>query len=135
VLPPAEGGIQHHDNSNDDGVCGPALAAFHGPRGQGHSGGDQQQVDQRVLQLRQCAAPCRPLGHGTQRIGTITREAARRLRSAQTRLQVRLPCRGVVIAVPIASADYPSRPAKAASLRCQWRWEPLRMAKAIAQSP
>lgn len=65
-----------------------STRAFDPPRDQCHRDRRQQQVDQRVLELRQHMSPSRYLRHRTQFIRPVLREPARSFLRAQTGLDI-----------------------------------------------
>jgi len=90
LLHPADHGIEHDDDGDNDRVQRPAVAPFDDPGRQRHGGSQQQQVDQRILQLRQGPTPGGHGRHGTEFIGTVARQPASGLGGRQTAGEVGL---------------------------------------------
>ena len=70
----AQGAVEQHDGRDHDRIDRPAGAAFEPPGGQRDRDRGQQQVDQRVLEMRQHAAPRRQRWRAAQHVAAVLRE-------------------------------------------------------------
>ena len=90
----AERSIERDDERDDDRIHRYAVPAFDRPGDERHRHRGKQQVDQRILQLREDATPGRPARLGTQLVGAVSAQARRRLGGAEPALQIGVERRG-----------------------------------------
>ena len=83
LLDEAEHGVEGDDGQDDERVHGDAVRALQGPGDRGDDDGDNEQVDERVLELGQKAPPGRDRRLARQLVGAVG--AQRRAASASLR--------------------------------------------------
>ena len=92
-LQEAEQCIQQHHGSDDDGIHRPADKIFQSPDHDRDGDGGQQQVDQRILELAQEAAPAGYWRLAVEKVRAMLLQPFSHLRAVQSALRVALPLR------------------------------------------
>jgi hypothetical protein len=87
LLHVAEHAVEQHDDRDHDRIDRPA-AALDCPGNERNGDRPQQQVDQRVLELRQHQPPARCRRGGAQLVRSVPRQAAGRFGAAQAALEI-----------------------------------------------
>ena len=83
LLDEPEQRVQYHDGKDDEGVDGQARGSLDDPGSRRDDDGDEQEVDQRVLELGEDLAPQRHGWRGTQLVRPVHRETASSLLRAE----------------------------------------------------